>query len=154
MTRSGEKCRLERITSAKILKNAIQGLATKCVDGISAKEHRCRFYANATISVAAALNPYIGYTAAAEIAKESVRTRRPMAEIVLDRKLTWVLHDDSRGPCDGHTLYHRDLGLVAPASRRQFFVLLPQCRTAGGTPALPNPNHGKAFVRNPNSDCE
>ena len=80
MTRSGEKCRLERIASAEILKNAIQGLATKCVDGISAKEHRCRFYANATISVAAALNPYIGYVSAAEIAKESVRTRRPVAK--------------------------------------------------------------------------
>jgi hypothetical protein len=110
MTRSGEKCRLERIPSAEILKNAIQELATKCVDGISAKEHRCRFYANATISVAAALNPYIGYVSAAE--------------------------------------------LVAPASGRQFFVLLPQRRTAGGTRALPDPSHGKTFERNPNSDCE
>jgi hypothetical protein len=105
----------------------IQGPATKSVDGISPKEHRCRFYANATISIAAALNPYIGYAAAAEIAKESVRTRRPVAEIALDRKLTWVLHDDSRDPCDGHTLHHRDLGLVAPESRRQF---LYTCRGA------------------------
>jgi aspartate ammonia-lyase len=73
--------------SAEILKNAIHALATKCVDGISAKEDRCRYYANATISIAAALNRYIGYAAAVEIAKESVRTRRPVAEIALDRKL-------------------------------------------------------------------
>jgi len=34
-------------------------LAIKCVDGIVANEKRCRYYANATISIAAALNPYI-----------------------------------------------------------------------------------------------
>ncbi|HKV27162.1 MAG TPA: aspartate ammonia-lyase, partial [Candidatus Acidoferrales bacterium] len=51
--------------SAEILKNAIRVLAEKCVDGITANEERCRYYANATISIAAALNPYIGYAAAA-----------------------------------------------------------------------------------------
>jgi aspartate ammonia-lyase len=62
-------------------------LATKCVDGISANEERCRYYANATISIAAALNPYIGYAAAAEIAKESIKTGRTVTEIALERKL-------------------------------------------------------------------
>jgi aspartate ammonia-lyase len=73
--------------SAEILKNTMQVLATKCVDGVSAKEERCRYYANVTISIAAALNPYIGYAAAAEIAKESVKTGRPVAEIALERNL-------------------------------------------------------------------
>jgi aspartate ammonia-lyase len=73
--------------SAEILKNTMRALATKCVDGVSAKEERCRYYANATISIAAALNPYIGYAAAAEIAKESVKTGRPVVEIVRERKL-------------------------------------------------------------------
>jgi len=73
--------------SAEILKNTMHVLATKCVDGILAKEDRCRYYANATISIAAALNPYIGYAAAAEIAKESVKTGRPVAEIALERNL-------------------------------------------------------------------
>ena len=70
--------------SAEILKNTMRALAKKCVDGISAKEDRCRYYANATISIAAALNPYIGYAAAAEIAKESVKTGRPVAELALE----------------------------------------------------------------------
>src|SRR4029077_17458193 len=73
--------------SAEILKNTMQALTSKCVDGISAKEERCNYYANATISIAAALNPYIGYTAAAEIAKESVKTGRPVAEIALEKNL-------------------------------------------------------------------
>ncbi len=73
--------------AAEILKNTMRQLAEKCIDGIQANEARCRFYANATISVAAALNPYIGYLAAAEIAKESVKTGRTVTEIALERKL-------------------------------------------------------------------
>src|SRR6267143_2131666 len=73
--------------SAEILKNTMRVLATKCVDGIVANEERCRYYANATISIAAALNPYIGYAAAAEIAKESITTGRTVTEIALERKL-------------------------------------------------------------------
>jgi len=73
--------------AGEILKNTMRVLAEKCVDGIVANEARCRFYANATLSIAAALNPYIGYAAAAEIAKESVKTGRPVTEIALERKL-------------------------------------------------------------------
>jgi len=73
--------------TAEILKNTMRVLAERCVDGIAANEARCRFYANATISIAAALNPYIGYAAAAEIAKESVETGRTVTEIALERKL-------------------------------------------------------------------
>ena len=72
---------------AEILKNTIRVLSEKCVEGITANEQRCKFYANATISLAAALNPYIGYAAAAEIAKESVKTGRTVTEIALERKL-------------------------------------------------------------------
>jgi aspartate ammonia-lyase len=73
--------------SARILANTMRVLAAKCVDGITANAERCRYYANATLSVAAALNPYIGYAAAAEIAKESVKTGRTVTEIALERKL-------------------------------------------------------------------
>jgi aspartate ammonia-lyase len=73
--------------AAEILKNTMRVLADKCVDGITANEKRCRYYANATISLAAALNPYIGYAAAAEVAKESVKTGRTVTEIALERKL-------------------------------------------------------------------
>jgi aspartate ammonia-lyase len=73
--------------AAEILKNTMRVLAEKCIAGIQANEERCRYYAQATISVAAALNPYIGYAAAADIAKESVKTGRPVTEIALERKL-------------------------------------------------------------------
>jgi len=73
--------------AGEILKNAMRVLAARCVEGIEAREDRCRNYAQSTISLAAALNPYIGYAAAAEIAKESVRTGRPIPDLALERKL-------------------------------------------------------------------
>ena len=73
--------------AGEILKNTMRVLAERCVDGIVANEERCRYYGHATISIAAALNPYIGYAAAAEVAKESMRTGRPVTEIALERKL-------------------------------------------------------------------
>ena len=73
--------------AGEILKNTMRVLAEKCVDGITANELRCRHYAEATVSIAAALNPYIGYAAAAEIAKESVRTGKTVTQIAIARKL-------------------------------------------------------------------
>ncbi len=73
--------------SAEILKNAMRALAEKCVDGITANAARCMFYARATVSTAAALNPYIGYAAVAEIAKESVKSGRTVIEIAQQRGL-------------------------------------------------------------------
>ncbi len=73
--------------AAEILKNTMRVLATKCVDGIVVNQERCRYYAHATLALAAALNPYIGYAAAAEIAKESVKTGKPVTEIALERGL-------------------------------------------------------------------
>jgi aspartate ammonia-lyase len=73
--------------AAETLKNTMRVLATKCIDGITVNESRCKYYANATLSIAAALNPYIGYAAAADIAKESVKTGRTVTEIALERKL-------------------------------------------------------------------
>jgi aspartate ammonia-lyase len=73
--------------SAEILKNAMRALAEKCVDGITANAERCKFYAGATLSIAAALNPYIGYAAAAEIAKESVKSGRTVTQIAQERGL-------------------------------------------------------------------
>jgi aspartate ammonia-lyase len=73
--------------AGEILKNTMRVLAAKCVDGIVANEERCRHYADATISIAAALNPYIGYAAATEIAKESIKTGRTVTDVALERNL-------------------------------------------------------------------
>jgi aspartate ammonia-lyase len=66
---------------------AMRVLADRCVSGIRADEGRCRELLDRSTAVATALSPYIGYAATAEIAKESVKTGRSIAEIVRERKL-------------------------------------------------------------------
>jgi len=73
--------------ASTILRNAMQALTTHCVDGIEADAGRCRELLDRSTAVATALSPYIGYAATADVAKESVRTGRPIREIVLARGL-------------------------------------------------------------------
>ena len=67
------------VQSTIILTNMSRALADKCVSGIVANAGRCRDYADRSMSLATALNPYIGYAKAAEIAKASVKTGRDRA---------------------------------------------------------------------------
>jgi aspartate ammonia-lyase len=73
--------------ASAILANAMSTLETLCVEGIHADEARCRELLDRSTAVATALSPYIGYAKTAEIAKESVRTGKPIREIVLEREL-------------------------------------------------------------------
>jgi aspartate ammonia-lyase len=73
--------------SSSILRNAMDALRTRCVDGIEADAERCRELMDRSTAVATALSPYIGYAKTAEIAKESVKTGRPIRELVLERGL-------------------------------------------------------------------
>ncbi len=82
--------------SLQLMTNAATLFATKCVDGITAKADRCEHFAEASLSVATALNPFIGYDKASEIVKtahESGRTLREVArelgvsEDILDQAL-------------------------------------------------------------------
>jgi aspartate ammonia-lyase len=75
------------LQSITILTNMLRQLNEKCVAGITANQSRCNFYVQATVSLATALNPYIGYAKAAEVAKESVATGHSIIDIVRERKL-------------------------------------------------------------------
>ena len=75
------------LQSITILTNMLQVFTEKCVKGLTANEKRNTFYAQSTVSLATALNPYIGYQKAAEIVKESVATGRSIIEIARDKKL-------------------------------------------------------------------
>ncbi len=75
------------VHSSTILRNSMLSLRTRCVDGIEADEARCRELMERSTAVATALSSYIGYAATAEIAKESVRSGKPIRQIVLERQL-------------------------------------------------------------------
>jgi len=75
------------LQSITILTNMLRQFTDKCVAGLTANATRCAFYTQATVSLATALNPYIGYAKAAEIVKESVATGRGIIEIAREKKL-------------------------------------------------------------------
>ncbi len=70
-----------------ILRQALVVLRTRTVDGLQADAVRCRELLDRSTAVATALSPHIGYALTAEIAKESVRTGRPVRDIVAERGL-------------------------------------------------------------------
>ncbi len=73
--------------SITILANMLRQFDKYCVAGITANAARCEMYAQSTVSLATALNPYIGYAKAAEIVKESVATGRSIIELAREKKL-------------------------------------------------------------------
>ncbi len=73
--------------SITILSNMLRVFTDRCVAGLTANPARCDYYAQSTVSLATALNPYIGYAKAAEIVKESVATGRSIIDIARDKKL-------------------------------------------------------------------
>jgi aspartate ammonia-lyase len=75
------------IHETSILREAMQALRTRCVEGIEADPARCRELLDRSTAVATALSPYIGYAATAAIAKESVRTGTPIRQLVAERGL-------------------------------------------------------------------
>jgi aspartate ammonia-lyase len=73
--------------ATRILREAMRALQSRCVAGIQVDEARCRELLDRSTALATALSPYIGYGATAEIAKESVRTGRPIRDLVRERRL-------------------------------------------------------------------
>src|SRR4051812_7452002 len=75
------------IHATRILTNAMRVLHDRCVAETRADEEQCRALLDRSTAVATALSPYIGYAATADIAKASVKTGRPIRELVRERKL-------------------------------------------------------------------
>jgi fumarate hydratase class II len=73
------------LDSIKLLAAASRLLDTKCVRGIEADEEMTSRHAEATLATATALNPHIGYDAAAEIVKEAHESGRPLREVARDK---------------------------------------------------------------------
>jgi len=73
--------------SIYILANGIKAFTERLVRGIKANEERCRSLLEKSAGVALALNPFIGYGKAAEIAKEALARGVPLRQVVLERGL-------------------------------------------------------------------
>ena len=71
----------------EIFSNTLEVMARKCIDGITADRERMLHYAETSGSLVTALAPEIGYLKAADIAKESLKTKRSIRSIALERGL-------------------------------------------------------------------
>jgi aspartate ammonia-lyase len=74
-------------TSISILGNALEAFSDKCVSGVQADKEKCEDYAEKSLAIVTALNPYVGYLKAAEIAKESQKTGKRIRDLILERGL-------------------------------------------------------------------
>ena len=73
--------------SISTLTNACATLIDNCITGITANRNHCKDLMESSAGIATALCPYIGYKAAAAIAKNAVRTGRSVRSLVLEQKL-------------------------------------------------------------------
>ena len=60
-------------------------LAARCVQGITANVATMAEHVHESIGLATALNPYLGYASASEIAREALASGRSVADIALER---------------------------------------------------------------------
>jgi aspartate ammonia-lyase len=67
--------------------NAVAAVTRKNLRDIVVHRERCAEFATASVGLATLLNTSIGYAAAAEVAKESERTGRPVRDLVAERGL-------------------------------------------------------------------
>jgi len=72
------------LESIRLLGNASRLLADRCIAGIEADVDRCREYAEGSPSIVTPLNRYIGYEAAAKVAKKALAERRTIRDVVIE----------------------------------------------------------------------
>jgi fumarate hydratase, class II len=71
--------------SGRLLAAVVPLLADRCVAGITAHADHMRLLAESSPVIVTALNPYIGYEAAAQVAHEALETGQTIRSVVLER---------------------------------------------------------------------
>ncbi|MDX1810711.1 MAG: aspartate ammonia-lyase [Gammaproteobacteria bacterium] len=71
-------------TSISMMTSAINTLRTHCVVNITANEKVCRDMVLNSVGVVTALNPYLGYEKSSFIAREALKTKKSVFELVLE----------------------------------------------------------------------
>jgi fumarate hydratase class II len=73
------------LESIRLLSAGARVLADRCVAGVEANSARCRELAESSPSIVTPLNRYLGYEAAAKVAKQALAERRTIRDVVLER---------------------------------------------------------------------
>ncbi len=73
--------------SITCLSNGAKVFAERCVKGLEANREHCRELVDSSLMLVTALNPYIGYDKAAEVAKTAFAENKTLREVVLEKGL-------------------------------------------------------------------
>ncbi|GII64485.1 fumarate hydratase class II [Sphaerisporangium krabiense] len=73
------------LESTRLLASVSRLLADRCVHGLTANADRLREYAESSPSIVTPLNRHLGYEEAAAIAKQSLKERKTIKEVVIER---------------------------------------------------------------------
>lgn len=74
---------LNILQSMRMLMRGMETLRSRCIEGIEADRDRCRELLEQSLVTVTALNPFIGYAEASRIAKEALKSRRSIRDVVL-----------------------------------------------------------------------
>ncbi len=75
------------LQSMRMLTRGMKVLREKCIVGIEADRERCQELLDHSLVAVTAINPYVGYAVASRVAKEALKSRRTVREVVLAEKL-------------------------------------------------------------------
>jgi len=81
---------LNILQSMRMLTRGMETLRIKCINGIEADRERCRELLEGSLVTVTTLNPYIGYAEASRVAKEALKSRRSIRDVVLAESLMTV----------------------------------------------------------------
>nr|WP_299584544.1 aspartate ammonia-lyase [uncultured Microbulbifer sp.] len=75
------------LQSMRLMTQAMNTLAQRCVNGISANEEHCRQMVENSIGLITAVNPFIGYENATRIAQQALLTGASVKQLILEEGL-------------------------------------------------------------------
>ena len=78
---------LNILQSMRMLMRGMVTLREKCIIGIEADRERCRELLEGSLVTVTAINPYVGYAEASRVAKQALKTRRSIRDVVLSEGL-------------------------------------------------------------------
>lgn len=71
--------------SIDLLANAVDTFIINCVNGLQVNKKRCSELLDSSVGIVTALNPYIGYQKAAELAKTALKTGESVRELIVEK---------------------------------------------------------------------
>lgn len=75
------------LQSLSIMNNAFEAFTDFCLKGIEANEEQLKNYVDKSVGLITAVNPHIGYEAAARIARQAILHGKPIRELCLQDKV-------------------------------------------------------------------